>query len=75
MGHPAILKMQEPGSRYAYIEDPNGDLDRTRPVRVSAERSKVPAVDGRAWWERGQRTRNPNRNGLRAPLGQDPPPR
>jgi lactoylglutathione lyase len=23
-GHPVILKMQEPGSRYAYIEDPNG---------------------------------------------------
>ena len=23
-GHPVILKMQEPGSRYAYIRDPNG---------------------------------------------------
>ncbi len=23
-GHPTILKMQESGSRYAYIEDPNG---------------------------------------------------
>jgi catechol 2,3-dioxygenase-like lactoylglutathione lyase family enzyme len=23
-GHPVILKMQEPGSRYAYIQDPNG---------------------------------------------------
>jgi lactoylglutathione lyase len=23
-GHPVVQKMQEPGSRYAYIEDPNG---------------------------------------------------
>src|SRR5437870_754493 len=23
-GHPVVLKMQEPGSRYAYIQDPNG---------------------------------------------------
>ena len=23
-GHPAVLRMQEPGSRYAYIQDPNG---------------------------------------------------
>lgn len=23
-GHPVVLKMQESGSRYAYIEDPNG---------------------------------------------------
>ncbi len=23
-GHPVVLMMQEPGSRYAYIEDPNG---------------------------------------------------
>ena len=23
-GHPVVLKMKEPGSRYAYIEDPNG---------------------------------------------------
>ncbi len=23
-GHPVVLRMQEPGSRYAYIEDPNG---------------------------------------------------
>jgi lactoylglutathione lyase len=23
-GHPFVQKMQEPGSRYAYIEDPNG---------------------------------------------------
>ncbi len=23
-GYPVVLKMQEPGSRYAYIEDPNG---------------------------------------------------
>jgi lactoylglutathione lyase len=23
-GHPMVLKMQEPGSRYAYIKDPNG---------------------------------------------------
>src|SRR5574337_1277510 len=23
-GHPTVLKMQEPGSRYAYIRDPNG---------------------------------------------------
>jgi predicted enzyme related to lactoylglutathione lyase len=23
-GHPVVLKMQETGSRYAYIQDPNG---------------------------------------------------
>lgn len=23
-GHPSVLTMQEPGSRYAYIQDPNG---------------------------------------------------
>jgi len=23
-GHPVVLKMKEPGSRYAYIQDPNG---------------------------------------------------
>jgi len=60
-GHPVVLRMQEPGSRYAYMRIRTGSglsspssgegvMERARPL-------------GRAWWGRGSQRLKPNGRG------------